>query len=120
MAKKLTEKQQAFLHYLFSEETGGDPLKAKKLAGYDSTTTTQSVVNSLQDEIIERTKEYLVQNGPKAAVAVSSLISDPTQLGAKNKLNAAKDILDRVGVTKTEKVEIKGGLFVLPPKDGGA
>lgn len=119
MSKKLTEKQQAFLHYLFSEESGGDPIKAKKLAGYEPTTSTQSIVDSLQDEIVERTKQYLVQNGPKAAVAVSSLISNPTQLGGKNKLNAAKDILDRIGVTKTEKVEIKGGLFVLPPKDGG-
>ena len=120
MAKQLTELQQAFLHYLFSEETGGDPVKAKKLAGYDSTTNTSRIVNQLQDEIIEKTKEYLVQNGPKAAMALTGLISNPSQLGGKHVLAAAKDVLDRVGVVKTEKVEIKGGLFVLPPKDGGS
>ena len=117
MSKQLTEKEQAFLHYLFSEETGGDPIKAKRLAGYDSTTNTSRIVAQLQDEIVERTKQYLVQNGPRAAVAIINVISDPVQLGSKIKLDAAKDLLDRVGVVKTEKVEVKGGLFVLPPKE---
>ena len=117
MAKNLTEMQQAFLHYLFSEETGGDPVKAKELAGYDSTTNTSRIVESLQDEIVERTKRYLVQNGPKAAIAITSIITNPVQLGGMLKLNAARDVLDRVGVVKTEKVEVKGGLFILTPKD---
>jgi hypothetical protein len=44
---------------------------------------------------------------------------DPTELGIKEKLNAAKDLLDRAGVVKTEKMEIQAsnGIMILPAKD---
>jgi hypothetical protein len=34
-------------------------------------------------------------------------------------MQAAKEILDRAGVVKTERMEVQasGGLFILPPKD---
>jgi len=43
----------------------------------------------------------------------------PTELGMKDKLTAAKDLLDRVGLVKTEKVQVEAtnGLMILPPKD---
>jgi hypothetical protein len=43
---------------------------------------------------------------------------DPTELGLRDKLNAAKDLLDRVGLVKTEKVQVEttNGLMILPPK----
>ncbi len=34
-------------------------------------------------------------------------IDDPTELGIKEKLAAAKDLLDRSGVVKTEKLEVQ-------------
>ena len=42
----------------------------------------------------------------------------PTQLGIKEKMMAAGQILDRAGVVKTERVNVEssGGLFILPPK----
>ena len=33
------------------------------------------------------------------------------------KLSAAKEVLDRVGVVKTEKVEVSQGAFILPVKE---
>jgi hypothetical protein len=44
---------------------------------------------------------------------------DPTELGLREKLSAAKDLLDRVGLVKTEKVQVEAsnGLMILPPKD---
>ena len=44
---------------------------------------------------------------------------DPTELGLRDKLNAAKDLLDRVGLVKTEKVQVESsnGLMILPPKE---
>jgi hypothetical protein len=44
---------------------------------------------------------------------------DPTELGIRDKLSAAKDLLDRVGLAKTEKMQIEtnNGLMILPPKD---
>jgi hypothetical protein len=60
-------------------------------------------------------------NAPKAAMAVIGGIDDPTQLGIKEKLSAAKDLLDRAGLIKTEKIEVNssGGVMLLPAKDNG-
>jgi hypothetical protein len=54
-------------------------------------------------------------------MAVIGGIDDPTQLGMREKLKAAQDMLDRAGVVKTEKVEVTApsGVMVLPPKDNG-
>lgn len=118
MAKTLTDQQKLFLEVLF-EQANGDVVVAKKLAGYSDTYPTSSVIKTLQDEIVEATKSYLARNGAKAAIGVVSVVDNPTALGVKEKLAAAKDILDRIGVTKTEKVDVtSNGLFILPTKRG--
>ena len=118
MAKNLTEKQQKFLDVLF-EEAQGDPVQAKKLAGYADSVASTSVVNSLTDEIADVTKKFIAQSSTKAAYTMFSVMSDPTDLGVKEKMLAAKDILDRAGFTKTDRVEVKTSepLFILPAKD---
>mgnify|MGYP003626025053 FL=1 len=118
MSKKLNEKQQLFMQVLF-DEAQGDVVQAKKLAGYSDGTATRVVIEGLKDEIFEATKTYMSRLGPKAAVAYGSALMDPTQLGVKEKMVAAGQILDRAGVVKTEKVavEASGGLFILPPKE---
>ena len=117
MSRKLTEKQK-FLDVLF-EEANGNLSYARTLAGYSNTYTVASIVGGLKDEIIEATKTYMAQNAPAAAVAVVSGFTDPTQLGIKDKLNAAKDLLDRSGLIKAEKIQVHstGGVMILPPKD---
>jgi hypothetical protein len=119
VSKKLNEKQQLFMQVLF-DEAEGDVVQAKKLAGYSDGTATRVVIEGLKDEIFEATKTYMSRLGPKAAVAYGSALMDPTQLGIKEKMVAAGQILDRAGVVKTEKVavEASGGLFILPPKEG--
>ncbi len=119
MSKKLNEKQQLFMQVLF-DEAQGDVVQAKKLAGYSDGTATRIIVEALKDEIFEATKTYMSRLGPKAAVAYGSALMDPTQLGIKEKMVAAGQILDRAGVVKTEKVAVEssGGLFILPPKEG--
>ena len=118
MARQLTENQVKFLEVLF-DEAGGDVVKAKKLAGYSDNTPTRLIVDSLKDEIFEGTKTYMSRIGPRAAVAFGQALMDPTELGVKEKMQAAKEILDRAGVVKTERVEVQssGGLFILPPKE---
>ena len=61
----------------------------------------------------------MARNAPKAAVALTSAITDPTQLGIKDKMSAAKEVLDRIGLIKTERlqVEASGGVILLPPKN---
>lgn len=119
MAKrKLTEKQQKFLDVLF-EEAGGNFVRAKELAGYADSVSSTTVVNSMKDEVLEQTHMYLARSAPQAAVAMVGAIVDPTQLGIKERMYAAKEVMDRVGVVKTEKmqVEASGGVMLLPPKN---
>ena len=119
MARQLTDKQQKFLDVLF-EEAGGSVTLAKKLAGYSDTTTTSTVIKGLRDEIAEATRDYMARVAPRAAVAMGNALVDPTELGIRDKMVAAKDLLDRAGYIKTEKVNVEssGGLFVLPAKEG--
>ena len=79
----------------------------------------QGTDDSLKDEIFDATKEYMSRVGPRAAVAYASALDDPTQLGIKEKMVAAGQILDRAGIVKTERVAVEsvGGLFILPPKN---
>jgi hypothetical protein len=61
----------------------------------------------------------LAANGPLAAVAMTGVITDPTALGNRDRLSAAREILDRTGIVKTERVSVQtdsGGLFIMPPK----
>ncbi len=117
MARALTEKQQKLLAVLF-DEAGGDIVAAKKLAGYSDATSSTEILNSLKEEILDATSTYMARNAPKAAMAMVGALYDPTELGIRDKMSAAKELLDRTGLVKTEKmqVEAKGGVMLMPPK----
>src|SRR5210317_2350676 len=117
MARQLTEKQQKFLEVLF-DEANGDVVTAKKLAGYGEGSSTTSIVESLKDEIADRTRTWFARTAPKAAMAMTNALYDPTELGIRDKMAAAKELLDRSGLVKTEKmqVEASGGVMIMPPK----
>ena len=119
MAKReLTERQQRFLDVLF-EEAEGDPIKAKKLAGYSDNVGTTSITSALTNEIAELTRKFIAQSSTKAAYAMFSVLGkDADMLGVKERISAAKDIMDRAGFVKTEKVEVTAvePLFILPAK----
>ena len=119
MARNLTENQQKFLEVLF-DEANGDVVLAKKLAGYSEKTPTRLIVESLKDEIGAATRTHFARSAPKAVMALVGALSDPTELGIKEKMAAAKDLLDRAGLGKVDKVDVTsgGGVFYLPPKEG--
>jgi hypothetical protein len=120
MARNLTENQQKFLEVLF-DEAGGDVVLAKKLAGYSEKTPTRLIVESLKEEIGAATRTHFARSAPKAVMALVGALSDPTELGIKEKMAAAKDLLDRAGLGKVDKVDVTsngGGIFYLPPKEG--
>tara|TARA_R110002167_G_scaffold95059_1_gene253353 strand:+ start:24 stop:398 length:375 start_codon:yes stop_codon:yes gene_type:complete len=118
MARALTERQQKFLAILM-DEAGGDISTAKIMAGYSANTSNLEVTNSLKEEIIDVTHSYLARNVPKAAMAMVGALYDPTELGIRDKMAAAKELLDRTGLVKTEKVQIeaKGGVMLMPAKN---
>ena len=117
MARQLTAKQQVFLNVLFDEAAGNVTL-AKKIAGYSDSTSTSEIVKGLKEEILEATQLYMARNAPQAAVAMAGALMDPTELGIRDKMSAAKELLDRTGLVKTEKmqVEASGGVMLMPPK----
>jgi phage terminase small subunit len=118
MAKELTEKQQKFLDVLF-DEANGDVVQAKVLAGYAPTSSTSDIVRGIKDEVLEATQMYMARNAPRAAVAMVSGINDPTELGLREKMTAAKELLDRTGLVKTEKMQVEttGGVMLMPVKN---
>ena len=120
MARNLTDKQQRFLDVLF-DEANGDVVAAKKLAGYGDNSNTAAIVESLKDEIGEKTRTYFARTAPKAAMAMVGGLDDPTELGLKEKMSAAKELLDRTGLVKTEKMQVEstGGVMLLPAKNDG-
>jgi hypothetical protein len=118
MSKQLTEMQQRFLDVLF-EEARGDFVKAKKLAGYSETYSTKHIVESLEEEIAELTKKFITNVGVKAAYSMYEVMTDPVALGNKEKMAAAKDLLDRGGFKAKDEVKVEANtpLFILPSKN---
>ena len=116
--KELTEKQQTFLDNVVV--TGGDLKKAAELAGYKG--NHYQVIQSLKDELVDMAQNLLAHNAPRAAMKLVEVMdSDRPVPQASSKLQAAQTILDRVGVAKTERLNIdhnvSGGLFILPQKE---
>jgi len=118
MAKELSEQHKKFLEVLF-DEAGGNLNKAKEMAGFSRGYSTRLLTNYLKEEIIEATQLFIAMNAPKAAMAMVGGIDDPTELGLKEKMSAAKDLLDRAGLGKTDKIQVEAtnGVMILPAKD---
>ena len=115
--RTLTEKQQSFLNNLI--ETKGDLKLSAELAGYAG--NHYQVINSLKQEIVELASTVLAREAPKAALKLVEVMDSDTAMPQANvKLQAAQTILDRVGVAKTERLQVdqnvNGGIFILPEK----
>ena len=116
--RELTDKQKSFLEHLVN--TSGDAKKAAELAGYSS--HYHHVVKTLKSEILELTQEILANSAPKAAFKLVEIMESKKPIvQAANKLTAAQTLLDRVGVSRVDKVDINhnmnsGGIFLMPDK----
>ena len=118
MKKELTEKQKNFLGHLI--DVGGDPKKAAELAGYSG--NHWQVTKSLKNEIIDLASNILAQSAPQAALKLTEVMnSDQPVPQANIRLQAAQTILDRIGLGKTDRLDVnhtvQGGVFILPAKE---
>ena len=118
--KSLTNTQEKFLDALFGEARG-NPRKAGELAGY-SEHSYPKVVRNLKQEIISRAENYLATHSAKAATKmVDMLDEDGTTPHASIRMEAAKQILDRIGIVRKDQIDINmkslHGIFILPAKD---
>ena len=118
--KSLTDTQEKFLDALFGEAQG-NPQRAGELAGY-SEHSYPKVLRNLKDEIVKRAENYLAIHSAKAATKmVNMLEEDGTTPHASIRMEAAKQILDRIGIVKKDQLDVnmnlKHGMFILPAKD---
>ena len=118
--RNLTDTQEKFLDALFGEAQG-NPKKAGELAGY-SEHSYPKVLRNLKQEIVSRAENYLAVHSAKAATKmVNMLDEDGTTPHANIRLEAAKQILDRIGVVKKDSLDINmkaaHGIFILPAKE---
>ena len=127
MARQLTEKQQKFLDVLF-EEAKGNPVTAKKLAGYSENNPTSAITSSLQEEIADLTKKfiastsrYLVFENNTSATRnrfLSSVNPYMESVQEKNGLYAFKVVMDDTNNTPDiiDRNIMKGEIFLQPAK----
>lgn len=120
MSTNFTDKQMRFLDVLY-EDAKGDVAVAKEMAGYARSTPLNSIISPLADEIVKRGQHYMAVHVPKAAMGMVNIVDDPNQLGVANRISAAKEIMDRAGLVKRDKVDIStegvSGIFLLPAKN---
>ena len=117
--KEMTTKQQMFLDNLLV--CGGDAKRAAEIAGYAEGSYT-AVVKALKTEILELTQNVLAISAPQAALKLINIMNSDEPIPQANiRLQAAQTLLDRVGISKTDKMDIRvegsGGLFILPAKN---
>ena len=119
--RNLTDMQETFLDVLFGEAKG-NPREAARIAGY-SAHSYPKVVRNLRKEITELAELHLSTHSAKAATRLITLLDeDGTSPQASIRLAAANSILDRVGITKKDQLDVNmkalHGIFILPAKDG--
>ena len=118
--RNLTDMQEKFLEVLFTEAQG-NPREAARIAGY-SDHSYPKVIRNLKKEITELAENHLSTHSAKAVNRLITLLDeDGTTPQASIRLAAANSILDRVGITKKDQLDINmkslHGIFILPPKD---
>ena len=99
---------------------GGNISQAMKVAGYHDGSRNW-LIESVRDNIIERTKQELALNGPKAATRlVNTLDEDGTTPKGDLRLKAAESILNRIGIGSNDavdhNVQVTHGVVLLPSK----
>lgn len=114
----LTDKQKAFLSAL-GGVAKGNIRQAMRIAEYSDTMSVGELVRSLSAEIKQVAEELLAASSIKAVFALDDTLDNPGRLGAQHATNAAKELLDRVGIVKKEKDTntVKADVvFILPAK----
>lgn len=114
----LTEKDRAFLDFLV-DQAQGDIRKAMDLAGIPKNVPTSAITKRLGKQIKDRSRVYLESNTLKASIGLVQVLNDPSAVGNKNVIAAAKEVLDRGGVYKEETIIAvdEKNMFILPAKN---
>lgn len=125
MAQEYTEQEQVFVSTFLEEsrKTGEyhkSFTKAKEAAGYPASASKAKIFKDVKELLLEGVSAELAQMIPKMLNGLEKVVDEPSLPGAKNIIAAAATLLDRAGVVKTEKSEVKmevpNGVLILPSK----
>ena len=113
--RNYTDKQLAFLDKY--QETFDISLSA----AYAAYANKAQVTATLHREILTITENALALQAGKAVDTIVQALDANGTPQLRERLDAAKTILDRIGIVKKEKIEVEanveGGIFILPRKD---
>lgn len=115
-----SDQQKTFAKSLVWDELS--PKEAATKAGY-SHSSVQWLTDNLRDLIIEETEKYLATYGPQAGRTLvdSTTVEGSVLPGVEKRINAATQILDRIGLTKKDRPQQiqqgQIGIVFLPPKE---
>jgi len=121
---KLTDKQNAFLQALQSEDLVDVPKRERlrwcaRKAGYEDNTTIAHITGPMQDEIVRVLERKLTRLAFDATMALDDALNgDIVPLETKIRVDVARDILDRVIPKKEAKQANQAPLvqIILPGK----
>jgi hypothetical protein len=119
MKKPTNEKQIEFFDRLIDNK--GNVAQAAETVGYERSYA-HVLARKYKEYLLERVESVLALEGIRAAnVVVNAMHEDGTVPNANIRLAAAQQVLDRIGVSKQERMSVDvsagQGIFVLPKKD---
>lgn len=106
-AKEYTELQTKFMDAIRDPSNKGNIRAAMNIAGYKSNTPTTAIVKELKEELLSIAQEILAGHSVATTMSLTGLIDDPINPAANTIIRVAESILDRVGIVKTERVEVE-------------
>ena len=119
--RELTDKQEKFVSCLLSN--GGKVKSAVIEAGYKESSRSW-LMNTLRDEILERTRSMLASYSVKAAHRITEGLDADGSVPLNQmdmRFKSAEAVLDRVGLSKKQVTEVQGevihGIVMLPAKE---
>jgi len=120
--KKLVPTEPHHIKFIDALIANGGNITAAAEAAEMGRPNATNVAHRYKDFILDKVESELMLNGIKAArVMGDTLTDDGSVAGGKLRLDAAQQILDRIGMSKRERIDIKveatNGLFILPRKD---
>lgn len=120
MEKQLTDKQEKLFELLNKPEYIKNPRAALDLAGYSKNSEVADVLEGLKDVLLKSAESTLLLHVLGCIESIIEVRDNPFATGAKAKLDAATQILDRAGLIKKDKLEIEhkvpSGILILPQK----
>jgi len=118
------QEERQILFFKVLVDSKGNLAKAREAADY-SNQYAHVLVRKYKNFWLDKIEDKLLLTGMRAAATFEDILNseDPNVdvKGADLKMKAGNQVLDRIGISRTDKVQVDvvsdGGIFILPKKD---